>query len=74
MPIVCAGVPVSPGDVIVGDDDGVVVVPREKMAAAASAARRRDDMEADMRVRLKAGATTVDLLGLAERVRNGASA
>jgi 4-hydroxy-4-methyl-2-oxoglutarate aldolase len=74
VPIVCAGVPVSPGDVVVGDDDGVVVVPREKMAATASAARKRDDMEADMRVRLKAGATTVDLLGLKERVRSGASA
>ena len=35
------------------------------------AARERDDKEADMRERLKAGATTVDLLGLSDRLRNG---
>jgi RraA family protein len=28
IPIVCAGMPVAPGDLVVGDVDGVVVVPR----------------------------------------------
>lgn len=32
------GVPVLPGDVIVGDSDGVVVIPREQAAAVADAA------------------------------------
>lgn len=32
VPISCGGVPVNPGDLVLGDDDGVVVVPREDVA------------------------------------------
>jgi 4-hydroxy-4-methyl-2-oxoglutarate aldolase len=65
-PIMCAGVPVAPGDAVIGDDDGVVVVPRGEIGAAARSAREREDKEAGMRDRIRAGATTIELLGLSE--------
>jgi len=63
-PIVFAGVPIAPGDAVVGDDDGVVVVPRAEIATTIAAAREREQSESAMRKSLSAGATTVDLLGL----------
>jgi regulator of RNase E activity RraA len=38
VPIVCGGVPIETGDLVVADDDGVVVVPAAHAAAVAAAA------------------------------------
>jgi 4-hydroxy-4-methyl-2-oxoglutarate aldolase len=44
-PIVCAGVPVRPGDAIVADDDGVAVVPQEIAAEVARRAKLIQDKD-----------------------------
>jgi 4-hydroxy-4-methyl-2-oxoglutarate aldolase len=64
VPIVCAGVTVRPGDVIVGDADGVVVVKKETAAEVARLAGERFAKEQKTRERLKAGELGVDFYGL----------
>ena len=39
-PIMCGGVPVRPGDIVMGDDDGVVVVPIEQAEECLALARK----------------------------------
>lgn len=57
-------VEVAPGDWIVADVDGVAVVPRGAVDAVRAAASRRASAELGLFTRLRAGETTVDLLGL----------
>jgi len=56
-PIVCGGVLVMPGDIIVADGDGVVVVPRAQAEAVASYARKimENDKEGRRDLYQKAG-------------------
>jgi 4-hydroxy-4-methyl-2-oxoglutarate aldolase len=64
VPVVCAGMLVEPGDVIVADDDGVVVVPRERAAAVAVAAEARQKKEEATRKRLAEGELGLDIYGM----------
>jgi len=59
-----AGVEVGDGDWVVGDADGVVVVPRGSVADVLAAGRARADKEHTMFDKLRAGETTITLLGL----------
>lgn len=48
IPLVCNGVPVSPGDIVVADSDGVVVVPRAQAQAVLALAQQMDFKEHSM--------------------------
>jgi 4-hydroxy-4-methyl-2-oxoglutarate aldolase len=61
LPVVCAGVSVKPGDVVVADDDGVVVVPRLDAAKVARAGEEREKKEAINRARLQKGELGLDI-------------
>lgn len=45
VPVVCGGVEINPGDIIVGDIDGVVVVPRRHADAVLAMAKEIDARE-----------------------------
>jgi 4-hydroxy-4-methyl-2-oxoglutarate aldolase len=64
LPVVCAGVGVKPGDVVVADDDGVVVVPRLEATQVAKAGEEREKKEAGSRARLEKGELGLDVYGM----------
>lgn len=71
VPVVCAGVNVTPGDVIVADDDGVVVVPRRSAEVVLKAAQDRVAKEDEKRRRLASGELGLDMYNMREPLSQG---
>lgn len=64
-PVVCEGVEVRPGDLVVADGDGVIRVPRDDAGRVVAAARAKMKKEDEAAERVRAGAAVWDLSGAA---------
>ncbi|MEH2535227.1 4-hydroxy-4-methyl-2-oxoglutarate aldolase [Bradyrhizobium sp. AZCC 1588] len=66
IPVVCAGINVVPGDVVVADDDGVVVIGRKDAADVVAKGEKRVADEDGKRKQLAAGVLGLDMYKMRE--------
>ncbi len=68
VPIVCGGVVVNPGDLVVGDDDGVVIVPRDDVKRTLDLTDEHLAGELARLDQVNAGMALTDVQGLMPRL------
>jgi regulator of RNase E activity RraA len=62
--IACAGCPVAPGDIVLGDDDGIAVVPLAGQADLLAVCQDKLEQERGWLAAIEAGQTMAELLDL----------
>lgn len=65
-PVVCGGVLVEPGDVIVADGDGVLRIPLSDAEQVLAGAQKRAAREEQIRAEIAGGRALFDIIGLQE--------
>lgn len=64
MTVSICGMPVAPGDILIGDADAVILLAPAEVDTSIAAAEARAAREDEMKKRLRAGETTLEILGL----------
>lgn len=64
VPITCAGVPINPGDIVVGDEHGVMVLPADEVPAILERAKQLQQREAQIIERINRGESLSDIQGV----------
>lgn len=64
VPVVCGGVTINPGDLIVADSDGVLAIPPAMIAEAAEGAIARMGKEAQVKKAVAEGKALFEILGM----------
>jgi regulator of RNase E activity RraA len=67
-PVVCGGVRVTPGDLVLADDDGIVIAPRPQLEACLERAAEIERVEAAVLRGILGGDSLIDMTNLVEHV------
>ena len=66
--ITFAGLPVTPGDIVVADDDGIVIAPPAQLEACLERAAHIEQTEAAVLAGIQGGASLIEMTNLADHV------
>jgi regulator of RNase E activity RraA len=64
VPIQCGGIPVAPGDIVVGDDDGVAIIPLKLLEQVYQEAKQRMEQEQNWIDQINKGKSSLEVVGL----------